>query len=235
MTEPVGPAHAASRLLVLVLWALAAFTAPLLGLVVLAGVSALAAAWLPSRARRRWAGGVVKFGPWALVWTVSAWWAAGFTIGKLAGAVRIGGATWVAVAGAELLLPGLMPSQVYQTVYDALAWANRRVAEDVAVVAAMMVRFIPLLRAEWQALMWALEVERPGSTPAARVRRAVAALVPLLARALARADTLALVLWLKRPHAPPPRRRISPPDVMWVVGVAAVWLVSGRMGTWPWR
>jgi len=166
-----------------------------------------------------------------VLWTVSAWWAVRFQLSDLDAALRTGGATWVAVAGAELLLPGLLPSQVYQTVYEALAWVQRQVAEDVALVAAMMVRFIPLLRSEWQALMWALAVERPGTTPAVRVRRAVTALVPLLARA----DTLALVLWLKRPDAPPPRRQISPRDVIWVAGVAAMWLVTGRIETWPWR
>lgn len=239
MTNAAGPGHAAARLLVLVLWTTAGFLAPAAGLVGMGLGAGLLAAWQPRPARRRWVRAVARFTPWALFWGASAWWAAGFSAGGVAGAAQTAIGTWLAVAGAEHLLPGLLPGEVYGVVYEALSALGQRLAEDAALAAAMMVRFVPLLRAEWRGLQWGLEARAPGRSFRARVGRAVAAVVPLLARALGRTEEMALVLWLKRPAVPaaPARWRVG--DWRWVAacGVwAGLMAAAGREGwLWPWR
>ncbi len=234
-----GPPHAASRLTVLAMWTAAAFAAPLAGvLAMLVGVLALAARLPPERARR-WARAVARFGPWALLWGLAAWWALGFTArGLMVGAGTAAG-TWLAVAGAEHLLPGLLPGEVYDVVYQALAGLGPRLAEDMALGSAMMVRFVPLVRAEWQGLQWGWEAMHPDPSFRGRVRRAAGTVVPLLARALARTEELALVLWLKRPSAPAPPTRWRPADWAWLMaasGWLALMAVAGREGwLWPWQ
>ncbi len=239
VARAAGPSHAAARLLVLVLWTTAGFLAPAAGLGGMGlGVSLLAARQ-PRAAGRHWARAVARFTPWAVLWGLSAWWAAAFRAAGLAGAVQTAVGTWLAVAGAELLLPGLLPGEVYGVVYEALAALGQGLAEDGALAAAMMVRFIPLLRAEWRGLQWGLEARAPGRGARARVGRAVAAVVPLLARAFARTDEMALVLWLKRPAAPAARARWGAADWRWVLA-CGVWVglvaAAGREGwLWPWR
>ncbi len=239
MTATAGPRHAAARLLVLVLWTTAGFVAPLTGMV---GMG-LGAGWLtvrqPSEARRRWVRAVARFTPWALFWGASAWWAAGFSAVGASGALQTAVGTWLAVAAAEHLLPGLLPGEVYGVVYEALAGFGQRLAEDAALAAAMMVRFIPLLRAEWRGLQWGLEARTPGRSFRARVDRAARSLVPLLARSLARTEEMALVLWLKRPAVPTAPGRWRAQDWRWVV-VCGIWVglmaTAGREGwLWPWR
>ncbi len=239
MTAATGPRHAAARLLVLVLWAAAGFVAPAAGLVGMGVGAGVLAARQSRPLRRQWGRAVVRFTPWALFWGASAWWATGFSASGAEAAVQTAAGTWIAVAGAEHLLPGLLPGEVYGVVYEALAALGHRLAEDAALAAAMMVRFVPLLRAEWRGLQWGLEARDPGRGFRARLARAAATVVPLLARALGRTEEMALVLWLKRPPLPAARARWQAGDWRWVVG-CGVWVglmaAAGREGwLWPWR
>ncbi|MCL8206542.1 MAG: energy-coupling factor transporter transmembrane protein EcfT [Actinomycetia bacterium] len=180
----------------------------------------------------------VRYLPWAAVWTVSSWWGYGFRPGELIPALTLGAATVLVVVAFELALGGLDVSGTVGLLTGGLArWRRWGVpVEEIGVVLASAVRFLPLLRAEWRHLYDTARLEDPPRGFGARLRLAAGCFVPLLVRGFWRADQMAMVLWLKGATrgtaVVPPRwtRR----DVAVVVGVAAVVILAWGVGRWLW-
>lgn len=235
---PLARRNPEAALWALVGWASAALLARWPVLVAQAGVMAVLLARADARTRRGSLGAVLRYLPWAGVWTVSSWWGAQFQPRALVPAVTLGAATAIVVLGFEYALGGLDVSGTVRLLTGGLArWRRFGVpVEEIGVVLASAVRFLPLLRAEWRNLYDTARLEEPPRGFSDRLRLAAACFVPLLVRGFWRADQMAIVLWLKGAtrSAAVVAPRWTRHDVAVVAGVALLVLVAWGVGRWLW-
>ena len=237
-TVPLARRNPEAALWALVGWAAAALLARWPVLLAQAGIIGVLLGRADGRTRRQTLGAAFRYLPWAGVWTLSSWWGRAFRPEALVPALTLGGATVLVVLGFEYVLGGLDVSGTVRLLTGGLArWRRFGVpVEEIGVVLASAVRFLPLLQAEWRHLYETARLEEPPRGFVDRVRLAAACFVPLLVRGLWRADQIALVLWLKGATRKP--SMVGPDwtreDVVVVAGVALMVLVAWGVGRWLW-
>lgn len=228
--QSTGQRHPQATLLGILLWAIITLAAPTRALILLTATLAIVAIGFGPEGRDRMIRTCRGYWPWALVWVLTAWWGQDFRESGLIPAVRLGWATLIAVVGMDYLLGGFDLTRFTTMLSGGLApLARLRIpVNDICLVAAMMLRFLPLLRAEWQQLRWARRAQGRRWRWWQRVKVEAEILVPLLAKGFWRADQMASILWLKgigRMNLAVPERWHRR-DLWWVLGIVGVGLVS---------